>query len=743
MGVKESLIRALGGTLEQKQLPSVNTGGSNGSLVYQAVGTGHNRKNTYKDFAEEGYSSNAVAFRCINEISQGAASIPFNVKFKDQALEDHPALALLNRPNPLQAAVEYFQALYSYLLISGNSYALKIKTDAGGVSELYLFRPDRIEVKPSDNYMPKGYEYKVGGKMVAYYEADPQTGMSEVKHFKLWNPLNDYYGLSPIYAASADIDLHNLIAKHNVNLLNNGARPTGAVVFNPKDLKSGYSVQLTEDQRRQVIADLDSRFTGAANSGRTMLLEGDFDWKEMGMTPKDMDFLNAKNMSARDIALCFGVPSQLVGVPDSQTYANVQEARLALYEETIIPLARRVESDMNEWLMPEFGEELRFEYDIDEIPAISERRRRTYENVVSGVREGIISRNEARERLGLGPIEGGDDVYINASLFPLGSAAQSPLEDETAKSVQADDMYEDIIGGEKAALGDDYFTTVPEARERAREIGCTGYHSVNEDGQEVFMPCESHEVYEAVMNEADDSDSMDGATKAEHDVDTKPTEEMARNATQALEWRKEFNRGGTAVGVARATQLKNRERLSADTVKRMHSYFSRHEVDKKAEGFSRGEKGFPSAGRIAWDLWGGDAGQGWADRKTKELNAEKAIAVLIEDEVMSSETFESKATAISARIKEALKNKVGDHNEDYGDDPKRKVTLRMLEAVFRRGVGAYHTNPQSVRPSVTSPDQWGLARVNGFLSAIRTGKFKRGRFDTDLIPEGHPLSSKD
>ena len=112
MGVKESLIRALGGTLEQKQLPSVNTGGSNGSLVYQAVGTGHNRKNTYKDFAEEGYSSNAVAFRCINEISQGAASIPFNIKFKDQALEDHPALALLNRPNPLQAAVEYFQALY-------------------------------------------------------------------------------------------------------------------------------------------------------------------------------------------------------------------------------------------------------------------------------------------------------------------------------------------------------------------------------------------------------------------------------------------------------------------------------------------------------------------------------------------------------------------------------------------------------------------------------------------------------
>ena len=97
---------------------------------------------------------------------------------------------------------------------------------------------------------------------------------------------------------------------------------------------------------------------------------------------------------------------------------------------------------------------------------------------------------------------------------------------------------------------------------------------------------------------------------------------------------------------------------------------------------------------------------------------------------------------ITDRVKTALQNKVDDHNEKHGDDPDKKVTLRMLAAVLRRGVGAYRTNPQSVRPSVTSEDQWAYARCNSFLYALRNGKFRSGKHDTDLLPEGHPMSSK-
>ena len=110
---------------------------------------------------------------------------------------------------------------------------------------------------------------------------------------------------------------------------------------------------------------------------------------------------------------------------------------------------------------------------------------------------------------------------------------------------------------------------------------------------------------------------------AEKDVNTNPTEAMQTNAERGLKLRKEFNRGGTMVGVARANQLKSRERLSPSTVRRMHSYFSRHEVDKRGKGFYRGDKGYPSAGLIAWLLWGGDAGQRWARNKTARLDAER------------------------------------------------------------------------------------------------------------------------
>ena len=105
----------------------------------------------------------------------------------------------------------------------------------------------------------------------------------------------------------------------------------------------------------------------------------------------------------------------------------------------------------------------------------------------------------------------------------------------------------------------------------------------------------------------------------------KPTKGMIEEAKRGLEWRREHNRGGTAVGVARARDISNGDNLSDDTVKRMHSYFSRHEVDKKGKGFSPGEDGFPSAGRIAWALWGGDAGQTWAAAKVEQINKRRKL----------------------------------------------------------------------------------------------------------------------
>ena len=210
------------------------------------------------------------------------------------------------------------------------------------------------------------------------------------------------------------------------------------------------------------------------------------------------------------------------------------------------------------------------------------------------------------------------------------------------------------------------------------------------------------------------------------DIDLTPTKGMVEAAKRGLELRKEFGRGGTEVGVKTARMIIANE-LTIPRVKKMYAYFQRHEVDKQAEGFELGEDGFPSAGKIAWMLWGDDAGMSWSTKKRNQIEKEE------------------KEERVSAKIKKALEKKMKDHNEEVSDmsiDWNAKVSLKTLEKVFDRGVGAYNTNPSSVRPSVSSPEQWALARCNSFLYALKKGKFRSGKHDTDLLPSNHPVVEK-
>ena len=697
----------------------------------------------YKDYAKDGYQENAIVHRCIQLISNSASAVKIDVFDDETKLDNHELISLLERPNPLQSGVEYFASLYSFLLISGNSYLLRDTENFTPPRELYLLRPDRVEIEAGESMIPQSYKYVLEGRTVAKYPVDPKTGGAQVKQIKLWSPLDDFYGLSPIMASAYNIDQHNLAGMHNVALLKNGCTPSGMLKFEPTD-ETGMSTQLTDDQRARLLEDLEFRFQGTHNSGRPMLLEGNFSYQQLGLNPKDMDFLELLNLSAREIALCFGVPAQLIGIPDSQTYSNMETAKLALYEETVIPLLKRVESDLNEYLAPLYEGDIRIQYDMDSIPAMVEKRKSIYENVVAGVQAGILTRNEARDRLGLEEISGGDDLYIPSNLFPIGEADTSS--EDNAKPVTVDEAekgYDDAYGT-KDEVGYDTFTTEGEALDRADEIGCVGTHSHEQDGRTVYMPCRTHAEYERQLT----------TNKAISDLDLKPSEGMAEEAKRGLEWRKEFGRGGTQVGVARANQLVGQERLSPNTVLRMYSFFSRHEVDKQAEGFERGEDGYPSAGRIAWALWGGDAGFSWSKTKREQIMRERAKSdddfEYIEEACIDVKRYhdddeeEETKAPLSASVKKGLQGKVDKHNEKYGDKKGKRVTLRMLGAVFRRGVGAYRNNPSSVRPSVRArggEDRWAYARVNAFLVAVRTGKFRSGKFDLDLLPSGHPLKS--
>ena len=672
---------------------------------YFGVGSGDAKNYKYQDLAKEGYMKNAIVFRCVNEISKGAGAVNFMVKSGDQVIEQHPLIDLLNRPNPQQSYSEFFNSLFGFLLLSGNAYVLKVGSDVGAPRELHLLRPDRIQIKGGGKPIPQRYEYIVNGRVQDVFDVDQDTGFSDIKHIKLWNPLDDYYGCSPLQAAAVEVDQHNLSSKHNINLLNNGARPSGAVIFKPKD-DQGFTVNLTESQRQQLLTDLNNRFVGTGNAGRPMLLEGDFDWKEMGLSPKDMDFINLKHMSATDIALCFGVPSQLVGVPDNQTYSNVAEARLALYEETIIPHLKLIQSDLNEWLVPMFSDALDFQYDIDAIPALAERKRKTYENITSAVNAGIMTRNEAREIIGLSPVNGGDDIYISATLFPLGSEApeepENPLEEDDEKE------YEDF-------LKDDDLTNFPKAG----------------DNKKISLRNSNYPQF---------------------------SYEFAKNTKEEGVGKQIWKAGGNIRG-NEAFVLWGRAREGSETpavlswIKEREAWAARHFRDGQAFKDGSKEPNLSNVGgvvaQLKWGVIGTLGEQGMKDvilELTKKLEGRKWLEDLelpFEEGWWIDSVEDTKQ--VSAKVKEALKNKVDEHNEKYGDNPKKRATVRMLEAVFRRGVGAFNTNPSSVRPAVRrqgGADRWAYARVNSFLFALRTGRHQGGKHDNDLFPKGHPLSSK-
>jgi HK97 family phage portal protein len=372
-------------------------------MIGQPIWTPQN----YTHLTEEGYTRNAIVYRCVNLIARGVSGVPLllykHAKGKRHEVENHPFLNLLQCPSPRQAGSAFIEAVVGYLLLSGNTY-LEAVSGMDGPCELYTLRPDRMRIVPGKHGTPQAYEYTVGGqkKVIPVNES---TGQSSILHLKTFNPLNDWYGMSAIEAASRSIDQHNAVGGHNLALLQNGGRPSGALLVKP----GPYGQTLTQEQRQSLRSDLRKLYEGGHNAGKIMVLEGDCDWKEMGLSPKDLDFIEGKNVSAREIAQAFGVPPMLVGVPGDATFANYKEARFHLWEDTILPLVEFLVTELNLWLSPYFGHNLRLGYDLDSIPALAPRREATWAKIMSA---NFLTINEKREALGYTPLSNGDTLAV-------------------------------------------------------------------------------------------------------------------------------------------------------------------------------------------------------------------------------------------------------------------------------------------------------------------------------------------
>ncbi|WOI55017.1 phage portal protein [Palleronia sp. LCG004] len=335
-----------------------------------------------------GFQGNPVGFRCVKMIAEAAAALPLVLYGEEGRFETHPMLTLVRRPNNAQGRAELLEALFGQILLSGNGFVEAVG-DGGLPVELHVLRSDRISIVPGADGWPVAYDYSVGGRK---HRFDVVNGVSPICHVKSFHPQDDHYGLSPMQAAATALDVHNSASRWSKALLDNAARPSGAIVY------QGGDGLLAPEQYDRLVSEMEAHHQGARNAGRPMLLEGGLDWKPMGFSPSDMEFQQTKEAAAREIALAFGVPPMLMGIPGDATYANYAEANRAFYRLTVLPLANRVVAAMSHWLSIFANEETELRVDLDQIPALALERDAQWRRIAEAE---FLTDAEKRAMLGL------------------------------------------------------------------------------------------------------------------------------------------------------------------------------------------------------------------------------------------------------------------------------------------------------------------------------------------------------
>ncbi|MEO0550174.1 MAG: phage portal protein [Pseudomonadota bacterium] len=331
----------------------------------------------------DGYTGNAVAYRCVRMIAEACASIPLGTETED-------VRRILSEPSPDQTGRDMLERLYRDLQISGNAWAEAVTLD-GALSPRGVFNlpAGSVRVMQDAKGHVSGYAIRTGrGERIVGRESD---GWCPVLHLKLYHPGEAVYGFSPMAAARKALDLHNGASGWAKALLDNATRPSGALIYG----KDGS--RLTDIQFDRLKDELTQEHAGSRNAGRPLLLEGGLEWKPMSLSPAEMDFQEARYAAAREIALAFGVPPMLLGIPGDNTYSNYKEANTAFWRQTVLPLVQKCAEALSIWLGGRF-DEVAITPDLDQVPAFMADRDALWKRVGDA---DFLSAEEKRRILGL------------------------------------------------------------------------------------------------------------------------------------------------------------------------------------------------------------------------------------------------------------------------------------------------------------------------------------------------------
>ena len=393
-------------------------------------------KRNLSQYSVDAYEKCVPAYVAINKVAKAVANIPLKVKQGDrrdsknakEVASDHPLVKLLAKPNPWQGGASFTEEVIAYLELTGNSYIEGIGPDGDGEPpiELYVQRPDRVKVIPSKMGVA-GYVYNFNGG-TKRWPANPIDGTCAICHIKFIHPTDDWYGMSPVEAAANSVDSHNFAGQWNQALLQNGAKPSGALVYKPSETDPQ---SLTEKQKEAIKEQLNGTMNGPRNAGRVPLLDGRLEWMQMSMSPAEMDWLEGRREDSRAIAQVFGVPPMMLGIPGDNTYSNYIEARGAFYEDTVLPLTDFYLDYLNRWLCPLYGADIFIEAFTENLPAMQAQRAAKWSAVGTAT---WLTINEKRKATGYDPLDDvpeADEIFIPSNLIPLTGSMDPPDVNET------------------------------------------------------------------------------------------------------------------------------------------------------------------------------------------------------------------------------------------------------------------------------------------------------------------------
>tara|TARA_Y100000004_G_scaffold96027_1_gene107546 strand:+ start:2958 stop:5585 length:2628 start_codon:yes stop_codon:yes gene_type:complete len=710
-------------------------------------------------------SNNSAVVACLNVLATSFAEPRIRVLTDkedgdQEVVKQHPLSKLLDRPNPFTSGNLLAHYIVVALSAYGDAFLYKNRNSDGNVVQLVPLMPNLVEPKGNEDTLITHFKYAPHGGLGGNSIVVPTNDIVHIRNGI--DPNNHRRGFAPLKSVLREILGDEAAGQYAAALLHNMAVP--GVILSPKDDSMGGP---SKEEAEAISAMYKQKF-GGKNRGAPMVLSGSMNVEVVSFSPDQMNLTELRKLPEERVSAVLGVPAILAGLGaglDAATYNNTRELREFFTEQKLVPLWKSVASELTHQLLRKDydAEGMYVNYNLEDVRALSQDKDDIYKRMNTAVQGGWITIGEARKQAGLNSDET-HDIYLRPMNMVERSIDAKPVEETEEPEITTEEEVAKLRN-DMQELKEKVMTTISVDVESIRsqilkpkptELNEEKYVAEMPNGAWCILDHDTNEVIKCYENE-DQARNALGRMKKEGKAPKKTNfPSSGDNQTISISnskfkqfpdynyvkdlkenWPEIWRRAGTGGNPPtsftgndafnRWTKYRSGDRSESvlNWVKRRESFMARHSGNTKLNGY------------IAVMKWGGTTKTGVSAMK-KTVNEYKKV-IRERRKIQEALLDEIEAKALSAATRKALQKKVDDHN---AKNPTHRATLRMLTACYNRGLAAYQNNPGSVRGNVAGPAQWAMARVNGLLRALRTGKFKRKPYDTDLLPSSHPLSSK-